>query len=157
MVTVAHIASRAAAPRFCYSKSDKPRADYSVPAFANGMRDLLVVLGIPKVTVVGHSLGGGVAMQFCYQFPRFVERLVLVAAGIIGAIATMASYIAAVDMAGAAARSHAIGVEYQPAREDARVNVQESAGLIRASVSVDAPIGTMSAEAVFPAEVAGND
>ena len=61
--------------------SDKPRADYSVAAFANGMRDLLVVLGISKVTVVGHSLGGGVAMQFCYQFPRFVERLVLVAAG----------------------------------------------------------------------------
>ncbi|MCM3896020.1 MULTISPECIES: alpha/beta fold hydrolase [Gordonia] len=64
-----------------HGRSDKPRADYSVPAFANGMRDLLVVLGISKVTVVGHSLGGGVAMQFCYQFPRFVERLVLVAAG----------------------------------------------------------------------------
>ncbi|MFT3717034.1 MAG: alpha/beta fold hydrolase [Gordonia sp. (in: high G+C Gram-positive bacteria)] len=61
--------------------SDKPRADYSVAAFANGMRDLLVVLGISKVTVVGHSLGGGVAMQFCYQFPRFVERAVLVAPG----------------------------------------------------------------------------
>lgn len=64
-----------------HGRSDKPRADYSVPAFANGMRDLLVVLGHTKVTVVGHSLGGGVAMQFCYQFPRFVERLVLVAAG----------------------------------------------------------------------------
>ncbi len=64
-----------------HGKSDKPRADYSVPAFANGMRDLLVVLGISKVTVVGHSLGGGVAMQFCYQFPRFCERLVLVASG----------------------------------------------------------------------------
>ncbi|MEP9414580.1 alpha/beta hydrolase [Gordonia sp. VNQ95] len=64
-----------------HGRSDKPRADYSVPAFANGMRDLLVVLGISKVTVVGHSLGGGVAMQFCYQFPRFAERLVLVAAG----------------------------------------------------------------------------
>lgn len=61
--------------------SDKPRADYSVAAFANGMRDLLVVLGIPKVTVIGHSLGGGVAMQFCYQYPRFAERLILVAAG----------------------------------------------------------------------------
>ncbi|WP_124711564.1 alpha/beta fold hydrolase [Gordonia insulae] len=64
-----------------HGRSEKPRADYSVPAFANGMRDLLVVLGHSKVTVVGHSLGGGVAMQFCYQFPRFVERLVLVAAG----------------------------------------------------------------------------
>lgn len=61
--------------------SEKPQADYSVAAFANGMRDLLVVLGHTKVTVVGHSLGGGVAMQFSYQFPRFVERLVLVAAG----------------------------------------------------------------------------
>jgi len=61
--------------------SDKPRADYSVAAFANGMRDLLQVLGIDRVTVVGHSLGGGVAMQFCYQFPQQVERLVLVAAG----------------------------------------------------------------------------
>ncbi|GAA1479956.1 alpha/beta hydrolase [Gordonia sinesedis] len=64
-----------------HGRSDKPRADYSVAAFANGMRDLLVVLGINKATVVGHSLGGGVAMQFCYQFPRFAERLVLVAAG----------------------------------------------------------------------------
>ncbi|SIS15503.1 alpha/beta fold hydrolase [Williamsia sterculiae] len=61
--------------------SDKPRADYSVAAFANGMRDLLTVLGHDRVTVVGHSLGGGVAMQFCYQFPRMVERLILVAAG----------------------------------------------------------------------------
>ncbi|MDL9936707.1 alpha/beta hydrolase [Gordonia sp. ABSL1-1] len=64
-----------------HGRSDKPRADYSVAAFANGMRDLLVVLGHAKVTVVGHSLGGGVAMQFCYQFPRFVDRLVLVASG----------------------------------------------------------------------------
>lgn len=61
--------------------SDKPRADYSVAAFANGVRDLLWVLGYDQVTVVGHSLGGGVAMQFCYQFPRMVSRLVLVAAG----------------------------------------------------------------------------
>jgi len=61
--------------------SDKPRADYSVAAFANGMRDLLSVLGFDQVTVIGHSLGGGVAMQFCYQYPQMVQRLVLVAAG----------------------------------------------------------------------------
>ena len=47
-----------------HGESDKPRADYSIGAFANGMRDLLTVLGIDKVTVVGHSFGGGVAMQF---------------------------------------------------------------------------------------------
>lgn len=64
-----------------HGASDKPRADYSVGGYANGMRDLLTVLGIDRVTVVGHSLGGGVAMQFTYQYPELVERLVLVAPG----------------------------------------------------------------------------
>jgi pimeloyl-ACP methyl ester carboxylesterase len=67
-----------------HGASDKPRADYSVPGYANGMRDLLTVLGIDKVTVVGHSLGGGVAMQFAYQFPERTERLCLVAPGGMG-------------------------------------------------------------------------
>jgi pimeloyl-ACP methyl ester carboxylesterase len=64
--------------------SDKPRADYSVAGYANGMRDLLGVLGIDRATLVGHSLGGGVAMQFAYQFPDRTERLVLVSTGGIG-------------------------------------------------------------------------
>src|SRR5689334_10069786 len=64
-----------------HGDSDKPRADYTLGAYANGMRDLLSVLDIDKVTVVGHSLGGGVAMQFAYQFPQLVERLILVGAG----------------------------------------------------------------------------
>jgi pimeloyl-ACP methyl ester carboxylesterase len=64
--------------------SDKPRADYSVGGYANGMRDLLTVLGIDKVTVVGHSFGGGVAMQFAYQFPERTERMVLIAPGGLG-------------------------------------------------------------------------
>jgi pimeloyl-ACP methyl ester carboxylesterase len=67
-----------------HGRSDKPRADYSVGGYANGMRDLLTVLGIDKATVVGHSFGGGVAMQFAYQFPERTERLVLVAPGGIG-------------------------------------------------------------------------
>src|ERR671921_2822139 len=58
--------------------SDKPRADYSVGGYANGMRDLLTVLGIDTATVVGHSFGGGVAMQFGYQYPERTERLRLV-------------------------------------------------------------------------------
>ena len=64
--------------------SDKPRADYSVGGYANGMRDLLTVLGIDRATVIGHSFGGGVAMQFAYQFPERTERLMLVASGGLG-------------------------------------------------------------------------
>jgi pimeloyl-ACP methyl ester carboxylesterase len=67
-----------------HGESDKPRADYSIGAFANGMRDLLTVLDIDKVTVVGHSFGGGVAMQFAYQFPERTERMVLVGSGGLG-------------------------------------------------------------------------
>lgn len=67
-----------------HGASDKPRADYSVAAYANGVRDLLGVLGIDRATLVGHSLGGGVAMQFAYQFPERTERLVLVSAGGVG-------------------------------------------------------------------------
>ncbi|MGB5413923.1 MAG: alpha/beta fold hydrolase [Polyangiales bacterium] len=64
-----------------HGESDKPRADYSIGAYANAMRDLLSVLDIDRVTVVGHSLGGGVAMQFAYQFPERCERLVLISTG----------------------------------------------------------------------------
>jgi pimeloyl-ACP methyl ester carboxylesterase len=67
-----------------HGQSDKPRADYSLGGYANGMRDLLTVLGVDKVTVVGHSFGGGVAMQFAYQFPERTERMVLVASGGLG-------------------------------------------------------------------------
>ncbi|MTV24164.1 alpha/beta fold hydrolase [Nitriliruptoraceae bacterium ZYF776] len=64
--------------------SAKPRGDYSLGGFANGLRDLLSVLDVDRVTVVGHSLGAGVAMQFAYQFPERCERLVLVSAGGVG-------------------------------------------------------------------------
>jgi pimeloyl-ACP methyl ester carboxylesterase len=67
-----------------HGQSDKPRADYSVGGYANGMRDLLTVLGIDRVSVVGHSFGGGVAMQFAYQFPERTERLILVGSGGLG-------------------------------------------------------------------------
>lgn len=64
-----------------HGRSEKPRADYSVAGYANAMRDLLSVLEIESATVVGHSLGGGVAMQFAYQYPERCERLVLVSSG----------------------------------------------------------------------------
>lgn len=58
--------------------------DYSVGAMAATLRDLLLALGIERATVVGHSLGGGVAMQYSYLFPEHCERLVLVSSGGLG-------------------------------------------------------------------------
>jgi pimeloyl-ACP methyl ester carboxylesterase len=81
-----------------HGESDKPRADYSLAAFANGMRDLLAALDIDRVTVVGHSFGGGVAMQFAYQYPQLVERLVLVSAGGVAKDVSLALRLAAMPM-----------------------------------------------------------
>jgi pimeloyl-ACP methyl ester carboxylesterase len=81
-----------------HGESDKPRADYSLAAFANGMRDLLAVLGIDRVTVVGHSFGGGVAAQFAYQYPQLVERIVLVSAGGVAKDVSIALRLAAMPM-----------------------------------------------------------
>ncbi|WP_346621198.1 alpha/beta fold hydrolase [Blastococcus montanus] len=67
-----------------HGESDKPRGDYSLAAYANGMRDLLTVLDIERATVVGHSLGGGIALQFAYQFPERCQRLALVGSGGLG-------------------------------------------------------------------------
>ncbi len=67
-----------------HGESDKPRADYSIGGYANAMRDLLTYLDIPSATVVGNSLGGGITMQFAYQYPQMTERIVLVASGGLG-------------------------------------------------------------------------
>jgi pimeloyl-ACP methyl ester carboxylesterase len=67
-----------------HGRSAKPRGDYSLGAYAAGLRDLLVALDHRKATVVGHSLGGGIALQFVYQFPERSGRLVLVSSGGLG-------------------------------------------------------------------------
>ena len=67
-----------------HGRSDKPPGDYSLGAFACTLRDLLVALGHERATVVGQSLGGGVAMQFSYQYPERTERLALVGSGGLG-------------------------------------------------------------------------
>jgi pimeloyl-ACP methyl ester carboxylesterase len=67
-----------------HGESEPGGGDYSLGSLATGLRDLLVVLGHDRATLVGHSLGGGIAMQFTYQFPELVERLVLVSSGGLG-------------------------------------------------------------------------
>jgi pimeloyl-ACP methyl ester carboxylesterase len=64
-----------------HGDSATPRGDYSLGAHAASIRDMLSAIGIGRATIVGHSLGGGVAMQFFYQFPQRTERMVLVSSG----------------------------------------------------------------------------
>jgi pimeloyl-ACP methyl ester carboxylesterase len=67
-----------------HGDSAAPRGDYSLGAHAASIRDLLAAIGVDRATIVGHSLGGGVAMQFFYQFPQRTERLVLISSGGLG-------------------------------------------------------------------------
>jgi len=67
-----------------HGESAKPVGDYSLGAYASGLRDFLSVIDVPSVTIVGHSFGGGVAMQLAYQHPHLVDRLVLVGSGGLG-------------------------------------------------------------------------
>jgi pimeloyl-ACP methyl ester carboxylesterase len=67
-----------------HGRSAKPRGDYSLGAYAAGVRDLLAVLGYERGSVVGHSFGGGIAMQFSYLFPEYVERMGLISSGGLG-------------------------------------------------------------------------
>ena len=79
-----------------------------------------------------------------------LSALVVVTAAIVGGIATVAAYITAVDVAGAAARAYALGVDYSAPRGE--VAITERDGLATAAAAVSAPIGTMRATAVFPVE-----
>ena len=67
-----------------HGESAKPRGDYSLGAYASGIRDIMLALGHERASFVGHSLGGGVALQLSYQFPELCERLVLVDSGGLG-------------------------------------------------------------------------
>jgi pimeloyl-ACP methyl ester carboxylesterase len=67
-----------------HGDSATPRGDYSLGAHAAAIRDLLTAIGVESASVVGHSLGGGIAMVFFWQFPQRVERLALVSSGGLG-------------------------------------------------------------------------
>jgi len=67
-----------------HGDSATPRGDYSLGAHSAAIRDLLISIGVHRASFVGHSLGGGVAMQFFWQFPERVERLALISSGGLG-------------------------------------------------------------------------
>lgn len=110
-----------------HGRSAKPHGDYSLGAYASGMRDLMIALDVPKATVVGHSLGGGIAMQFAYQFPDRISRLVLVDTGGIGKEVNPALRAAALPGA-----EYVLPVLFSPTLHDAGLkvrNVLSSLGL----------------------------
>lgn len=102
-----------------HGRSAKPHGDYSLGAYASGIRDLMVALDVPKATVVGHSLGGGIAMQFAYQFPDRVSRLVLVDTGGIGKEVNPALRAAALPGA-----EYVLPVLFSPTLHDAGLKVR---------------------------------
>jgi pimeloyl-ACP methyl ester carboxylesterase len=67
-----------------HGDSERQRGDHSLGAHASILRDFLSVMDVDRATIVGHSLGGGLVMQFSYQFPETAERMVLVASGGLG-------------------------------------------------------------------------
>src|SRR5215208_3666437 len=82
-----------------HGQSDKPAGDYSLGSHACLVRDLMLTLGHEHGTIVGHSLGGGIAMQVAYQFPELVGRLVLVSSGGLGREVSL--FLRAVTLPGA--------------------------------------------------------
>lgn len=123
-----------------HGRSAKPRSgDYSLGAYAAGLRDLLVALGLDRATLAGHSFGGGVAMQFAYQFPELTERLVLVASGGLGRevtpalrAATLPGTALALQLASTLTPGWLAGLVHRAVRLTPRVSSTEIDGLVEA-------------------------
>ncbi len=68
-----------------FGRSDKPAdAPYGYPYFARFIRDFMSGLGLERASLVGHSMGGAVALQVAFTFPEKVDRLVLVGSAGLG-------------------------------------------------------------------------
>lgn len=125
--------------------SAKPRVGYSSTLYVNGLRDLLDIFGIEQPAIIGHSFGGGVAMQFAYQYPERVAQLVLVASGGLGR--EVSPMLRAISMPGAdlvltasqlpPVRSSVVGVSSAVRSSRAFNDVEDSIGdLVRVYLSL---------------------
>jgi pimeloyl-ACP methyl ester carboxylesterase len=117
-----------------HGRSAPPAGDYSLEAYAECVRDLLDSLGHQAATVVGHSLGGGVAMQFAYQYPQRCERLVLVSSGGLGADVSVALRAASLPgserLVALIANRYVIAAATVVGRSASAVGVRAAAGVI---------------------------
>ncbi len=99
MPALAHTHDVIAPDLLGHGSTARPMGDYSLGAHASGLRDLLVMLGVESATIVGHSFGGGVAMQLAYQHPEVCDRLVLVGSGGLGREVSWLLRLAALPLA----------------------------------------------------------
>ena len=118
-----------------HGRSEPLPGDSSIGTYANALRDLLDELGHRTATVVGHSLGGGVALQFAYQYPQRCERLVLVSSGGLGvevsAILRAAALPGADHLLAIVAHRHLIAAGKTIGRLAATVGVRPTPGVAR--------------------------
>jgi len=61
-----------------HGRSDKPDEDYSIPAFVDDVAWLIGELHLHKPVVIGHSMGGTIAMNLARKHPDLVEAIVMV-------------------------------------------------------------------------------
>jgi pimeloyl-ACP methyl ester carboxylesterase len=139
-----------------HGDSAKPRGDYSLGAHAAGLRDLLIALGEERATIVGHSLGGGIAMQFAYQFAQRVERLALVSSGGLGREVSLLLRAAALPGAGRVlpliAAPWLLDAGAATARALGRVGLRAGSDLSGMAQGI-ASLGSVEARAAFVATV----
>lgn len=67
-----------------FGRSAKPRARYGLTFFARALHGFLDGLGVAQASLVGHSLGGAVAVTYALTHPARVERLALLGAVVPG-------------------------------------------------------------------------
>ena len=67
-----------------FGTSAKPYGPYHLPWFARALDGFVETLGLPPAALVGHSLGGAVAVAYALTRPARVERLALVGACVPG-------------------------------------------------------------------------
>jgi len=135
-----------------HGDSAKPEGDYSLGAHAAGIRDLLAALGVDRATMVGHSLGGGVAMQFFYQFPERCQRLILISSGGLGREVSLPLRLAALPgaepaLALVASRWLVAGLER--AGEILRTRSAGASGLLRIVARALGSLGEPAARRAF--------
>ena len=120
-----------------HGRSEPLPGDSSIGTYANALRDLLDALGHPTATVVGHSLGGGVALQFAYQYPQRCERLVLVSSGGLGAevsaILRAASLPGVEHVLAVVAHRHLIAAGRTSGRLAATVGIRPKPGVLESA------------------------